>query len=208
MTDCADGNFSFFGLIGDADGNLYGTTEGGGANGVGVVFKIKADGSGYTVLHSFGGGTDGAAPLAGLSADPFGNLYGTTSEGGANGTGTVFKLAPDGSNYAVLYTFCSLANCADGRFPVGGVILDAAGNLYGTATQGGANNRGVVFSLTPSGTYTVLYSFCSLANCADGYSPRGNLVALSPGNLYGTTNGGGAKSAGTVYQLTNTGFVP
>jgi uncharacterized repeat protein (TIGR03803 family) len=219
MTNCADGNHAATGLIGDANGNLYGTTFRGGAStcsfGCGVVFKIHADGTGYTVLHTFMGGTgDGATPLAGLSADASGNLYGTTENGGANGSGTVFKLAPDGSTYtyAVLYNFCSLASCADGSNPYGGVIVDADGNLYGTAFDGGANQEGVVFALTPSGAETVLYSFCNTKNangfCIDGSEPGGNLVALGNGSLYGTTAIGGTMDAGTVYQLTNTGFVP
>jgi uncharacterized repeat protein (TIGR03803 family) len=219
-TACADGEIPFAGLIGDANGNLYGTASGGGANeGSGVVFKIHADGTNYTVLHTFGGIgnlTDGSDPLAGLAADASGTLYGTTQRGGTGssceeggGCGTVFKLSPDGSNYAVLYNFCSLASCADGFGPKGGVIVDAAGNLYGTTTYGGANNSGAVFSLTPSGTETVLYSFCSLASCADGLGPTGNLAVLGNGNLYGTTPQGGANltNSGTVYQLTGSGFV-
>jgi uncharacterized repeat protein (TIGR03803 family) len=219
MSGCSDGAGPYAGLIGDANGNLYGTTfQGGGASacnlGCGVVFKIHADGSNYIVLHAFAGGTsDGAGPPAGLSADASGNLYGTTYFGGGlgcfyAGCGSVFKIAPDGSNYAVLYHFCSQGSCADGSEPTGGVIVDAAGNLYGTTLSGGANNWGAVFSLTPSGTYTVLYSFCSLGACADGSQPQGNLVALSPGNLYETTTLGGANNSGTVYKLTSTGFVP
>jgi uncharacterized repeat protein (TIGR03803 family) len=223
VTGCADGCGPEAGLIGDASGNLYGTTELCGANGFGVVFKIHADGTGYTVLHSFMGGSDGASPAASLSADASGTLYGTTfgtvfSETSKT-SGTVFKIAPDGSNYAVLYNFCSLASCADGAGPDGSVILDAAGNLYGTTEQGGANvsakyfagGGGVVFSLTPSGTETVLYSFCSTTNangvCLDGQVPLGNLAALGNGNLYGTTNFGGSMNAGTVYQLSGSGFV-
>jgi uncharacterized repeat protein (TIGR03803 family) len=223
VTGCADGCDPEAGLIGDATGNLYGTTEGCGANGFGVVFKIHADGTGYTVLHSFTGGSDGASPAASLSADASGTLYGTTF-GTIFGetpksSGTVFKIAPDGSNYAVLYNFCSLASCADGAGPDGSVILDVAGNLYGTTENGGANisakyfagGGGVVFSLTPSGTEKVLYSFCSTTNangvCLDGETPIGNLAVLGNGNLYGTTDFGGTKDAGTVYQLSGSGFV-
>jgi uncharacterized repeat protein (TIGR03803 family) len=207
MTACTDGANPGAGLIGDANGNLYGTTGFGGADDVGIVFKIHADGTNYTILHTFEFGTDGQFP-SGVSADASGNLYGTTQLGGANGAGSVFKLAPDGSNYAVLYNFCSLSNCADGSEPTAGLILDADGNLYGTVPNGGANGWGVVFALSPSGTYTVLYSFCSLPSCADGSTPEGNLAALSPGNLYGTTATGGSNNEGTVYQLTNTGVVP
>jgi uncharacterized repeat protein (TIGR03803 family) len=212
LTGCSDGQTPSAGLIGDATGNLYGTTADGGEDVLGVVFKIHADGTGYTVLHTFTGGFDGGFPQASLSADPSGNLYGTTQIGGENGAGPVFKLAPDGSNFAVLYTFCNLASCADGSEPLGGVILDADGNLYGTTVEGGVNNSGAVFALTPAETYTVLYSFCSTKNssgfCTDGSGPVGNLVALGNGNLYGTTKLGGTMNAGTVYELTNTGFVP
>lgn len=218
MTGCSGGRYPTAGLIADASGNLYGTTQYGGvcSSCGGVVFKIHADGTGYTVLHSFmGGDSDGLVP-SGLTADASGNLYGTTQGGGNSGCGfdgifgcgTVFKLGPDG--FAVLFKFCDPLFCADGsgNLPMNGVILDADGNLYGTAEQGGANNSGTVFSLTPSGTFTVLYSFCSLARCADGSFPNGNLAALGNGNLYGTTQDGGTNNAGTVYQLTNTGFVP
>lgn len=205
---CTDVGSPAAGLIGDANGNLYGTTYQGGDTSAceyrcGVVFKIHADGTNYTILRSFTGSTsDGAYPFAGLSADPSGNLYGTTELGGANAAGTVFKIAPDGSNYAVLYNFCRLASCADGSNPDGGVILDGGGNLYGTALGGGASNKGgVVFSLSPSGTETVLYSFCSTISngiCLDGQEPRGNLAPLGNGNLYGATTEGGTKNAGTV----------
>ena len=210
LTGCADGQNPVSGLIGDATGNLYGTTLGGGENESGVVFKIRANGTGYTVLHSFTNGLDGGGPKSGLSLGADGNLYGTTAFNGANGNGgTVFKIARDGSSFMVLYSFCHLVNCADGETPNGGLILDGAGNLYGTTLSGGPNSNGTVFALTPSGTETVLYSFCHLVNCADGFNPMGNLVALSPGNLYGTTNkGGGTMSGGVVFQLTNTGFVP
>jgi len=118
VTGCTDGANPNAGLIGDANGNLYGTTGFGGADDVGIVFKIHADGSNYTILHTFKFGTDGQFP-SNVSADPSGNLYGTTQLGGANGAGSVFKLTPDGSNYAVLYSFCSLASCADGSDPNG-----------------------------------------------------------------------------------------
>src|SRR5271166_3728174 len=122
-----------------------------------------------TTLHSFDS-TDGAYPFAGLFQASDGNFYGTTYNGGANNEGTVFKITPSGTLVWV-YSFCSKTNCPDGALPVGGLIQYSDGNLYGTAGYGGANNRGTVFKITPSGTLTTLYSFCNLGSCADGALP-------------------------------------
>ena len=108
----------------------------------------------------------------------------------------------------VLYTFCQRPNCADGFGPTAGLIIDAAGNLYGTASYGGAFNAGVVFELAPDGTETVLYSFCSQPGCADGLYPRAGLVMDGAGNLYGTTAGGGAFNAGVYSSSPRTGLKP
>jgi uncharacterized repeat protein (TIGR03803 family) len=219
FTGGADGNIAEAGLIFDQVGNLYGTTLGGGAQGLGTVFQLtpnKNGGWAEHVLHSFCSRTycaDGANPFAGLIFDQAGNLYGTTSGGGAhgnNGGGTVFRLAPSqngGWTESVLYSFCSLANCADGAAPAAGLIFDQAGNLYGTTPSGGAhNNGGTVFQLAPNqnGGWTehTLYSFCSQARCTDGLWPFAGLTFDQVGNLYGTTSRGGAHSQGTVFQLT------
>ncbi len=156
-SSCTDGYAPTSGLIRDAEGNLYGTTAGGGANGGGTVFKLDKKGH-ETVLYNFcseGGAncTDGGGPN-GLMEDAQGNRYGTTAGGGANGYGTVFKLDRMGQE-TVLYSFCSVGsfpNCTDGWAPAGGLIQDAAGNLYGTTSEGGANYywAGTVFKLTPS----------------------------------------------------------
>ena len=169
------------------------------------------------VLHSFNG-TDGWSPEAGLIFDAAGNLYGTTEYGGtggncgAYGCGTVFELTPNGSGgwtETVLYSFCPQTGCTDGANPAAGLIFDAAGNLYGTTEYAGAYNSGTVFELTPNGsggwTETVLYSFCSQANCTDGYGPLAGLIFDASGNLYGTTRDGGAYGYGTVFELTPTG---
>jgi uncharacterized repeat protein (TIGR03803 family) len=207
--DGTDGCQPVTGVI-ESGGVLYGSTsQGGGSancfNGCGTVFRLSAK-SGETVLHSFSGGADGAVPLD-LAIGSAGNLYGATANGGNQGgtcnqygCGTVFKLAPDGSK-TTLYTFCSQANCIDGYGPGGGLILDSSGNLFGAASGGGANNRGVVFTLAPNGTETVLYNFCSQANCNDGAGPHGRLLVTSKGNIYGTTAGGGPGSWGTVFEL-------
>ncbi len=152
FTGGTDGGDPTGGLLLDAAGNLYGTTNFGGSFGLGTVFELTS--SGETVLHSFAGGpSDGAAPYAGVIMDNRGNLYGTTLEGGSssncsNGCGTVFELTPNGRGAwteTVLYSF---TGGADGVEPYGGLLLDAAGNLYGTAV-GGGSGFGTVWRLTP-----------------------------------------------------------
>jgi uncharacterized repeat protein (TIGR03803 family) len=202
FTGGSDGRMPISGVIRDKAGNLYGTTIWGGAHNKGVVFKLaKTKGAAYTetVVHSFGEGRDGVQPDAGLMADKAGNLYGTTIVGGrgkcsAGGCGTVYKIAPDGTE-TVLYDF---KGGSDGNYPYAGVIEDSHGNLYGTAYVGGASNNGVVFKLAPDGTETVLYSF---AGGSDGAHPYGGVIVDDTGNLYGTTEYGGASNLGTVFSL-------
>jgi len=208
-----DGAYANAVLIFDAAGNLYGTTELGGANGpYGTVFELTpTGGGGWTekVLHSFANGTDGTRPLASVIFDAAGNLYGTTSEGGTNRDGTVFELMPAGGGSwteTLLHSFNN--NGTDGFLPNAGLIFDAAGNLYSTTYYGGAgggcqpNGCGTVFELTPSAgggwTETVLHSF----NSTDGAIPVAGLIFDATGNLYGTTTEGGTLNAGTVFELT------
>jgi uncharacterized repeat protein (TIGR03803 family) len=210
----ADGYYPYAGLVFDAYGNLYGTTPYGGAYGQGTVFQLKPNGSGgwtETVLYSFyPNGTDGFLPFAGLVIDSAGNLYGTTFYGGNDYSGTVFEVSPNGHGgwtENVLYSFCGQTNCANGGDPYGGLVFDAAHNLYGTTTYGGANGQGVVFQLTQRFNWTenVLYSFCAQTNCADGSSPYGTLTFFgSSSDLYGTTYAGGTYNSGTVFKLTPT----
>ncbi len=203
---------SFAGLVFDQAGNLYGTTAGGGANGVGTVFELSpnADGSWReSVLYSFCSRTncgDGEVPIAGLIFDQAGNLYGTTNVGGATGGGTAFKLTPhsDGSwTESVLYSFCSHPDhCAVGVGPCClPLIFDTAGNLYGTTTLGGASGQGTVFKLTPhsdgSWTQSVLHEFTG----EDGFQPLG-VIFDTAGNLYGSAQFGGVGGSGTVFKLT------
>ena len=211
-----DGCCSHAGLIQGTDGNFYGTTGGGGANGDGTVFRITPDGT-LTTLHSFAG-TDGGYPIAGLIRGTDGNFYGTTNEGGANGDGTVFRITPDGT-LTTLHSFCSLTNCTDGASPLAGLIQATDGNFYGTTEEGGANfckhtdgsqGCGTVFKTTPDGTLTTLYSFCSLTKCTDGAEPVAGLIQATDGNFYGTTGGGttgggGANGSGTVFRITPDG---
>jgi uncharacterized repeat protein (TIGR03803 family) len=201
FTGAADGAVPYFStLVRDKAGNFYGTTFLGGANGDGTVFKLAPDGT-ETVLHSFNvDGIDGYNPYPGLAIDKAGNLYGTTYRGGTSDLGTVFKVDPSGTE-TVLYSF---AGGTDGCFPYSsGVTIGKKGVLYGTTFSCGANGLGTVFKLTPSGTETVLHSFPS--DGTDGATPLGSLAIDKTGNIFGTTNVGGAHGNGTVFKLTPAG---
>jgi uncharacterized repeat protein (TIGR03803 family) len=203
-------------LIQGTDGNLYGTSSGGGATGSGTVFNITPGGV-LTTLFSFNF-TDGANPYAGLVLGADGNFYGTAQGGGSIGNGTVFKITPSGV-LTTLISFCATggypANCADGDNPKAGLIQDLDGNFYGTTNNGSTNHGpgdycglgcGMIFKITPAGTETVLYDLCSLANCADGANPYGAaLLQASDGNFYGTTPAGGADGGGIVFEITPSG---
>jgi uncharacterized repeat protein (TIGR03803 family) len=166
---------------------------------VSVVLLVVSAAQAQTakVLYNFkGGSSDGANPESSLTPDGAGNFFGTTYYGGL-GYGTVFELSPNGKRgwkEAVLYRFCSAQNCTDGSRPnYSDVIIDGAGNLYGTTFEGGANGAGVVFKLSPAGkswTETVLYSFCSAQDCGDGRYPTNGLIADAAGNLYGAGDNG------------------
>jgi uncharacterized repeat protein (TIGR03803 family) len=195
----SDGAYPVAGLLENAN-TLYGVA-GGGGNGNGTVFKITKDGA-ESVLYAFAGGDDGATPDGALIADKDGNLYGTTADGGngcALGCGTVFKLAPDGTE-TVLYAF---KGGSDGAEPLAGLVVDASGNLFGTTYVGGGSGCGgggcgTAFELATDGTETVLHAF---AGGSDGAMPQaGSLVFDSEGNLYGTTFSGG-NGHGTVFEL-------
>jgi len=208
---CADGRAPEAGLIQATDGDLYGTTYLGGANGGGTVFKITPQGRLTTVYNfcSLARCADGSEPVAGLIQVTSGEFYGTTYLGGAQGNGSIFKITPSGT-LKTLYSFCSLPNCADGDLPDAGLVEATNGDLYGTTSNGGANDNGfnhpgTVFKITPSGTFATLYSFCALANCADGQGPYALLVQASNGNLYGTTQQGGNAFSGTIFEITPSG---
>jgi uncharacterized repeat protein (TIGR03803 family) len=202
FTGGADGATPYGNLLLADGGALYGTTMSGGASGQGTVYRL--DGKKETILYSFAGGTDGAAPEAGLVMDASGNLYGTTSAGGPAGNGGVFMLAPSKKKNGawketMLYSF---GTGTDGATPVGGVYLDASGNLYGTTSLGGTTGYGTVFELKPakSGPWTesILYTF---QNGSDGGTPYTGLVADSSGDLYGAATQGGVNGGGTVFEL-------
>jgi uncharacterized repeat protein (TIGR03803 family) len=247
--DCSDGFFPESGLTFDGAGNLYGTTTSGGTGIGGTVFELSPNGGGWseTVLHDFCPQRpclDGEYPLAAkLIFDSAGNLYGTTDEGGANGLGTVYELSPAAGSWTenVLYSFCSQPNCADGEYPFGGVIMDSAGNLYGTTTvvsrvyelspngSGGWTEQGigggciqapaglsmdasgnifgvgcyVVFELSPNGSGGWKETTVHIFNGGpkDGSGPYGTPVFDDAGNLYGTTRWGGVNNYGIVWKL-------
>jgi uncharacterized repeat protein (TIGR03803 family) len=191
-----DGTDPAGGLIADSQGNIYGTTYLGGPGGYGTVFRL-APGGGYKQLYSFTGGADGGYPSGTLTRDSNGNLYGT-ADAGPNGVGIVFRVRPGGKK-TTLYAF---TGGADGARPNSAhLVLDTQGNLYGTTSQGGPNNHGVIFKLTPGGKETVLHSFTR----DDGDAPEAGLVADADGNFYGTTSGGGGHLAGTVFKCTPQG---
>ena len=201
------GAYPYAGLILDAAGNLYGTTELGGIHKYGTAFELSPTGGGgwtETVLHSFGNGVDGGYPEAGLIFDAAGNLYGTTVYGGIHNSGTVFELTPrEGGGWTerVLHSF---GNGTDGYEPYACLIFDAAGNLYGTTELGGIHgpDSGTAFELTPreGGGWTekVLHSF----NGTDGALPLAGLIFDAAGNLYATTSEGGIHNSGTVFEIT------
>jgi uncharacterized repeat protein (TIGR03803 family) len=204
--NCTDGENPWSALVLGTDGNFYGTTNIGGAYGSGTIFRMTLGGK-LTTLYSFcpagGACNDGQYPV-GLVQASNGNFYGTTADSGPNQqTGTIFEITP-ARKFKLLYSFCSKSNCADGGYPLSGPMQSSNGNLYGTTGLGGAHGAGVVYEITTSGLFKTLYSFCAQANCADGSSPFGGLIQGSNGNLYGTTEYGGANGYGVVFEITST----
>jgi uncharacterized repeat protein (TIGR03803 family) len=192
----SDGRYPSAGLVFGLDGDLYGTTQEGGASGFGTIFKLTTNGD-ESVIHTFAGNpSDGQYPVQGLVIDAAGNFYGATELGGTFNDGTVFKLDAEGNETVLL----GLPGGRKGAYPYGGVIVDSAGNVYSTTAYGG-NGIGLVFVLEPSGTETVLYTFSG----PDGSFPSAGLIRDSKGHLYGTTEFGGADGAGVVFAVNNAG---
>ncbi len=188
---------------------LYGTSQNGGTSGIGTVFAIQTNGSGYRILHSFlmlsnGNQPEGAAPYAGLvlSGD---TLYGTTSGGGKDGMGAIFSVNTNGLDFTNLYSFSPAipGTNSDGDTPLAGLVVSGS-TLYGTTSSGGPFGSGTVFSLDTDGSgFTTLYSFSALATSytnGDGSDPNG--LVLSGNTLYGTAQQGGRDGYGTVFSLT------
>jgi uncharacterized repeat protein (TIGR03803 family) len=201
-----DGYAPLAGMVSDSLGNLYGAASDYGTAG-GTIFEMSPLASGgpwtFSVLYTLNGTTDGATPMASLLRDSAGNLYGTTSISGEY-CGTVFELSPplvsgEAWSFSVLYSF---GGGTDGCYSAGSLVMDGTGNLYGTTENGGDNNSGTVFELSPrDGAWeeTVLYRFGSHNN--DGQVPAAGLTLGKGGRLYGTTFWGGAKGVGTVFAL-------
>ena len=190
-----------YGGLASYNGSFYGTTLTGGKYNYGTIYEIAKSGKQYveTVLYSFDGGLDGANPYYVTPVlDKLGNLYGTTAYGGYYGNGVVFKLSPNGT-LTTLHSFYSAGG--DGYYPDAGVVLDTKGNLYGAAPGGGAYGYGVLYEITASGAYSILYNF---TGGADGLTPRSPLV-FKGGSLYGTTQAGGAGctwGCGVIFKFT------
>ena len=206
-SECPDGSDPAGRLL-QVGGDFYGTTSTGGVGGPpysGTVFRVSAGGV-FKTLHSFCVQTycgDGSNPGKYLARAPNGDIYGVTqSDGGGANAGTVFKVTPAGE-YTNIHVFCVQKSCLDGIEPVA-VAFDASGDLFGTTIGGGAYREGIVFEITPGGTFRKLHDFCSSASCADGILP-GALILGKDGDLYGTTKGGGAHQAGSVFKITLAG---
>lgn len=187
------------GVVQGSDGNFYGTTIAGGANGYGTIFQLTP-GGGLTTLHAFAADTDGFYSFGSLVQGKDGNFYGTTSSGGANGFGTVFKIT-SGGTFTNIYSFTGLL---DGGHPYGGLVQGRDGNFYGTTRAGGAGEPeppgwgvGTVFQITTNGTLTTLHTFNGIG--IDGGLPCAGLIQASDGNFYGTTE------YNTVFEITTNG---
>jgi uncharacterized repeat protein (TIGR03803 family) len=210
-TGCADGSDPVAGLVEAADGSFYGTTQEGGvnescSNGCGTIFRITQTGT-LKVLHSFcsqSNCADGGYPNGTLIQGTDGNFYGTAETGGTQNQGTIFQVTPDGT-FATLYTLGSQSS--DGSSPLAGLIQGTDGDFYGATTDGGVNNAGTIFRITPGGTFTTLYAFCSQSGCTDGRGPISAVIQDTNGIFYGTAHAGGASDAcgspgcGTVFSL-------
>jgi uncharacterized repeat protein (TIGR03803 family) len=188
------------GLLLDELGNLYGATYNGGSHGYGTMFEIT-----YGVevaLHNFTGSGGEYPYLTSVLMDKSGNLYGITYMGGASGYGTVYELSKSG-RFEVLHSFAG--GTTDGCYPEGTLLMDADGNLYGTATECGSSGNGIVWRVSKNGTETVLHNFAG--GSSDGAIPAAGVIMDAKGNLYGTTYEGGTQGDGTVYELSEKGIL-
>jgi uncharacterized repeat protein (TIGR03803 family) len=213
FTGGSDGGHPYGGVTFGPDGSLYGTAEGGGRLGQGVVFKLQPPATECrsvacywteTVIYNFTGAADGGGPQGNIVFDRAGNLYGTTLTGGIGGNGAVYELSPAPGQWK-LSVVQEFPNFSTGTRPANGVIFDQAGNLYGTTVSGGSSNQGVVYELTPGAsgwTQTILHKFAGSPN--DGAVGAG-LAFDSHGNLFGFTELGGYKDWGVTFELQPTG---
>jgi uncharacterized repeat protein (TIGR03803 family) len=204
-----DGSYPYAGLIQGTNGKLFGTTSGGGTFSGGTVFTVTTGGTvkslyNFCKLASCADGTDPRSPLVQATN---GKFYGVTFGGGPfDSFGTIYQITSSGA-LTTLYAFCQLSECTDGDVPYGGMVQALNGTLYGTTAGGGAHGGGTVFDIkTTGGTPNILYSFCSLSECADGDSPQATLIQGTDGDFYGSTYDGGTFSYyGNVFKVTSTG---
>ncbi len=209
QANCADGAYVISGLMQATDGNWYGTTFGGGNSGCenygcGTVFKMTPAGT-LTTIYAF---PSSGNPASALIQGRDGNLYGTeTGNGGGGGGSAIFRITLAGA-FTKLYQFESAADVYSG------LVQGLDGNFYGTSAAGGSNTSGdcangytcgTVFKMTPSGTLTTIYNFCSQSNCADGAVPFSTLIQATDGKFYGMTNSGGSLQAGVVFSISSAG---
>ena len=191
----SDGSGSGAEVTLDASGNIYGTTDTGGANLAGVIFKLTSGGT-ESLLHSFGGSGDGTDPDGAVTIESNGDMYGTTGSGGANQNGGIWKLAADGT-YSVLHNFTT----DEGSFARGRLVQDGKGNFYGTCLFGGASGNGTVFKYSAKGKLKILHTF----NGTDGQYPEHGVARDKAGNIYGATAFGGTSGEGTVWKIAKDG---
>ncbi len=193
-------------LVQANDGNFYGVTSDAGFGATGGLWQLVANSWGFTSLYIFSS-TYGVNPRVTLVQGADGQLYGVALYGGnglpdcASSCGSVFKLTLSG-NPTLLHSFCLQTNCTDGAEPTAALVRGSDGNFYGTTSAGGANYAGVIFKVTPNGTYTILHSF---AAAGEGTAVVAPLIQASDGNFYGTANGGGAHGLGTIFEISPSG---
>jgi uncharacterized repeat protein (TIGR03803 family) len=204
FTGGSDGSGPGSGLTFDQHGNIYGMTPTGGTYGLGTVYQLQPQASGWqlNVLHAFTGGDDGSSGSAGrLILDRAGNLYGVTTVGGAHGDGVVFEITHANGTWT-LTTLYAFKDQPDGALPYGGLIFDKAGNLYGTTYYAGVHDVGTVYKLTHANGAWIETNLYSFKGGSDGSSPISTLVSDSAGNLYGTTSAGGTQcDCGVIFKL-------
>jgi uncharacterized repeat protein (TIGR03803 family) len=196
-------------MVQASNGELYGTTQAGGAYGQGTIFKLTLAGA-LTTLHSFcetqntaGDCLDGMSPYTALVQGTNGYLYGATQSNGAYGFGTIFRITPTG-DFTTIHNFCRVSGCPDGGNPKAALVQGADGNLYGVTSSGG-DGAGTFFTMTPSGALSTLYNFCPTGgDCPDGAQPVALMLATD-GNFYGLAGSGGANGYGTIFQMTPSG---
>lgn len=205
FTGGTDGGNPLIELTQGYDGNLYGTTQFGGSENFGTVFRITLAGT-FTTVAALPSNNSGMGYDASVRQGADGNFYGTFQyfgplgvDYGGPGEGIVYQMSPDGT-FSNLFSF----DGTNGEYPQPGLVLGADGCFYGTTAQGGTNNMGIVFKITTNGAFTLLHSF---TGGSDGAVPYQGLAIGNEGELYGTTQSGGSSDDGTVFKITTNGVL-